>query len=447
MGNGDNGSTLKNVATGAVVGGAVGGPVGAVVGGAVGGLVSMFSGGPSAENLQANVGGGSISAYDIYQQISKGNTASLENGKTGADQLKGKQTDRAGAIEALNNKLTGAWKGDSAAAAQGGAGALKIWHEDSARNLGTSGTFITNQLDAFHNVKGKVQKLPDDPPEMSLMDHAPWSDKDDEINKYNQDSQTNVQAYTAYYGSSNQNAGGMPQYNVWQGNNISDGGTTPHIGTGGTGSVGGVGTGGVGSGGKFGGGGSFTPPKTNTPKLDTPSFDPSKTRPPAFTPPKTDIPRFDPSNDTTSASSYVPPNPDSSSFGPGGSGGFGSGGFGGAGFGPGGSGGGSGSGSGAGGVGSAAFGPGAFGAGGMGSGAAAEGAAGGGAGSGARGAGMGAGGAAGRSGASGMGGMGAHGGGKKGEDDQEHQTKYLLEEDNNELFGSDELTVPPVIGE
>ena len=43
-----------------------------------------------------------------------------------------------------------------------------------------------------------------------------------------------------------------------------------------------------------------------------------------------------------------------------------------------------------------------------------------------------------------MGGMG-HGG--KGEDDEEHETKYLVAEDPNELFGTDELTVPPVIGE
>ncbi|MBB4687292.1 hypothetical protein [Amycolatopsis jiangsuensis] len=451
MGNGDDtGSALKDTAKGAAIGatyGAIAGPEGAVVGAAVGGLVGaavhIFSGGPTAENAQANVGGGSITATEIYKKISAGNTTSLEHGQSESDTLGRTHSDRANSIEALNNKMGEAWQGNSASAATGGAGALKMWHDDSANNLGKSRSFITNQMDAFHDVHGKVQQLPDEPPEMEWYDHQPFSDKDDEINKYNQDSQTNVQAYTAYYGSSNQNAGGMPQYNVWQGNNISDGGSNPNVG--------GVGPGGVGNGGGgFGGGGAggFTPPKTNMPKVNanTPKFDTPKTNTPNYTPPKTDVPSYTPPNDNTSASGYVPPSVNPGSFGPGGSGGsggFGPGGGGAGGFGPGGGG----SGSGAGGFGAAGFGPGGFGTGGMGSGAAAgEGA--GGAGSGMRGAGMGGAGAAGKAGSSGMGGMGgARGGGKKGEEDQEHQTKYLVEEDNNELFGSDQLTVPPVIGE
>ncbi|GAA3534406.1 hypothetical protein GCM10022222_17430 [Amycolatopsis ultiminotia] len=453
MGNGDSGGgmlkeTAKGAATGATIG-AIAGPEGALIGGAVGGLVgaatSFFSGGPSAQHLQANVGGGSIDAHTIYAKISQGRTDSLDNGKSSAETLQRTHTDRANQIDALNKKMGGAWQGSSAEAATGGANALKMWHDDSAKNLGTSRSFITNQIDAFHDVHGKVQKLPDDPPSMGWSDHFPWSDKDDEINKYNQDSQTNVQAYTAYYGSSNQNAGGMPQYNNWQGNNISDGGGNPG-GPGGSGI--GSGPGGAGIGG--GGGGGFSPsantPKFNTPSTNTPKVDTPTANNPKFNTPKTDTPSFTPPNDNTSASSYVPPSMDHE-FGPGG-GGFGPGGVGGGGFGPGGSGSGSGSGSGAGGIGSAGFGPGGFGAaGGMGSGAAAEGA-GGGAGSGMRGSGMSAAGAAGKAGSSGMGGMGgARGGGKKGEDDQEHQTKYLVEEDNNELFGSDQLTVPPVIGE
>ncbi|WAL63787.1 hypothetical protein ORV05_22645 [Amycolatopsis cynarae] len=55
-------------------------------------------------------------------------------------------------------------------------------------------------------------------------------------------------------------------------------------------------------------------------------------------------------------------------------------------------------------------------------------------------------GAAGASGRPGMpGGMGgAHGKGEGG--DEEHETKYLLDEDGDEIFGTDEKTAPPVIG-
>jgi hypothetical protein len=50
-------------------------------------------------------------------------------------------------------------------------------------------------------------------------------------------------------------------------------------------------------------------------------------------------------------------------------------------------------------------------------------------------------------GAGGMGGMGAGGHGR-GEDDGEHQRpSYLVEADPDSLFGTDQMTAPPVIGE
>jgi hypothetical protein len=44
--------------------------------------------------------------------------------------------------------------------------------------------------------------------------------------------------------------------------------------------------------------------------------------------------------------------------------------------------------------------------------------------------------------------MGAAGGGQRGEDDREHRVaQYLQEADPDALFGTDEMTAPPVIGE
>ena len=57
----------------------------------------------------------------------------------------------------------------------------------------------------------------------------------------------------------------------------------------------------------------------------------------------------------------------------------------------------------------------------------------------------GAAGAAGGRGTTGANGTGGQGGRGKGSEDEEHQTKYLVGEDPNELFGTDELTAPPVI--
>ncbi|MGX7823988.1 hypothetical protein ACTG9Q_02730 [Actinokineospora sp. 24-640] len=121
-------------------------------------------------------------------------------------------------------------------------------------------------------------------------------------------------------------------------------------------------------------------------------------------------------------------------FGPGGGPGGAGGGAGGAGGGAGGAGGGAGGLAGKG----MGLGPGA--------GAAAEHAAGRGGGVGA-GAGAGAGAAGGRGGGAGMGGMGATGARGQGGEDEEHQRpSYLVEADPDEVFGTSEMTAPPVIG-
>ncbi|WP_326567322.1 hypothetical protein VSH64_36620 [Amycolatopsis rhabdoformis] len=462
MGNDANtmGKELKGMAIGAGYGAAIGSvvpgvgtAVGAGVGAIAGGLVGLFSGGPEAQQQSADLGGRSIDAYSIYQKIHAGDPSSLENGSKAAGELKKVHTDRVGEIDALNTKMDAAWQGGGATAAQAGAHPLGIWLDASAGNLGKSDMYLGNQVDCFHTVKSKVQDLPKDPPSAGFLDGInPLSDKDDEINQYNDNSKANVQAYTAYFNASNSNAQQLPQYSAWQGNTLSDGGGGNNFG-GGPGGGGNFG----GGGGPGGGGGSFNP--ANMPKFDAKptDFSTGHTGGNDTNDPNgnigTGIPTgtyTPPGSDSTSAQGFTPSSFDSSGFGPGGSGGFGPGGGVGS-FGAGGAGGGfGGGGAGSGAV--AGFGPGAFGAGagfgpgGAGSGAAAEGLAGG---AGARGGAMGAGmGTAGKAGASGMGGMGAGGAkGGKGTEDEEHQTKYLVEEDANELFGTDELTAPPVIGE
>ncbi|MEU4674236.1 hypothetical protein AB0F91_41305 [Amycolatopsis sp. NPDC023774] len=453
------GKEVKGMAIGAGYGAAIGSvvpgvgtAVGAGVGAVVGGLVGILSGGPEAQQAQANLGGRSIDARTIWEKIHPGSADSLKDGVAAAADLEKDHTARATHIDALNKAMDAAWQGGGASAAQAGAHPLGLWLQDSATNLQKSHTYLNTQVDCFGTVKSQVQEIAKDPPSAGFLDGVnPFSDKDDEINKYNQVGTANVQAYTNYFNASGANAQGMPQYSEWQGNNLSNPGS-PNVpgGPGGGGKVPSVG------GGPGGGASSFNP--ANMPKFDAKPTDFQTSHTGVndpHNPNNTGIPTgtYNPTgSDSTTAQGYTPSSFDSSGFGPGGAGG---------GFGPGGgfgagAGGGSGSGSGFGGGGAgpgavAGFGPGAFG-GGFGPGGAASGAAGGlGAGEGAAGAGVrgGAmGGAAGKAGASGMGGMGAGGAkGGKGTEDEEHQTKYLVEEDANELFGTDELTAPPVIGE
>lgn len=426
-----------------------------------------------------------IDCYDIWEKITTGPGAgSIANGQSAASRLKGAYAERLGTIDDLAKEMDAAWTGGGAEAAQNaGAHPLRVWMADSGTKLADSDRYLGEQHSAFTTVRAQVQQVPKDPPKNNLLNAVtPWTtDTDRAIRDYNAKGQANVDAFNTYYKASSDNGQNMPRYSALQGQqeNVDvDGGKKKPGGQDGTGSgdrtgnpggsgsvPGGVNVPGAGGVPSFGGrpttpGGSFDPGKV-------PGFDPAKpphfapSTPPNFGPSKIAGGNFDPSQlpgaghhtppnfgDGTRSSGFTPPK--IPGFGPGGSGDFS---IPGGGFGPGGPGG-------SGGIGdpAAGFGPGGagFGPGGS-TGAALPGAAmpggadaaGGGRGGAGAGGAMG-GAAAGRGGASGMGGMGGmHPGGAKGQGggDEERTSKYLLGDDPNEIFGSDELTAPPVIGE
>ncbi|MFI5585132.1 hypothetical protein ACIA5G_08880 [Amycolatopsis sp. NPDC051758] len=425
-----------------------------------------------------------IDCYDIWEKITTGpGTGSIQNGQAAAGRLKGAYQERLSTIDGLAKEMDAAWTGGGSEAAQNaGAHPLRVWMEDSGTKLTDSDKYLGEQNNAFTTVHAQVQEVPKDPPKNNLLNAVtPWTtDTDRAIRDYNTKGQANVDAFNTYYKASNDNGQNMPAYSALKGQqenvNIDDGkdgkkkpGDKDGNGTddgggerdggpgGGPGGVNMPGPGGVPS---FGGqpatpGGSFDPSK-----VPGGNYDPSKV--PGFDPSQVPGGNYDPSK-LPGGSNYTPPNfsdgttssgfkpsdlPGVPGFGPGGTPNF-SGGGGGGGFGPGGSGG----------IGdpTAGFGPGGggFGPGGStgalpgGAGAGAGGMGRGGMGAGAGGA-MGAGGAgAGRGGSTGMGGMGGMGHGAKGQGggDEERTSKYLLGDDPNEIFGTDELTAPPVIGE
>jgi len=425
----------------------------------------------------SNQGDRSIDAYQIFKKINEGEgEGSLVDGQLTAEYLRQRAEERNRLVEALNRDMQGAWQGDGGEAAMSGAKPLQIWNEDSAMNLGESTRYLDGQVAAFGGVRNRVQEIPEKPPESGFLnDLAPWeTDTDRAISEYNAKGEANVQAFNAYYEESLHNAQGMPNFSGADGEfgkiDIDDGGDPPILPPTGKGRDGDDGTGdetdpGGGGEDRDGGGGDrpgvkpniperpdLTRPDLTRPDLDRPGLDrpdrPDLNRPDLYRP---DLTR--PENDgSTHGSSFTPtkiPAADSGGFPPGGPNTS----FGPGGAGPGGAGsGGAGSGGGAGSM----AGVGGFGPGGSGLGAGSStgaGVAAGAAGAGMRGGAMGAaaaGAAGGGRGMGGMGGMGAMGGagrGGQGGDDDEHTSKYMVQEDGNEIFGTDELTAPPVIGE
>ncbi|MEV7092874.1 hypothetical protein AB0M80_08490 [Amycolatopsis sp. NPDC051045] len=426
-----------------------------------------------------------IDCYDIWEKITTGpGPGSIESGQSAASRLKGAYSERLGTIDTLAKEMDAAWTGSGAEAAQNaGAHPLRVWMEDSGTKLTDSDKYLGEQHSAFTTVHAQVQPVPKDPPKNNLLNAVtPWTtDTDRAIRDYNAKGQANVDAFNTYYKASNDNGQKMPTYSALQGQqkNVNvdggkdgkDGKKKPDDKNGtGTGTGDGTGTGtGTGPGGVNMPGPGGVPSFPGQPNTPGGSFDPSKV--PGFND-RSNVPNFDPSkvpggnydpSQLPGGSNYTPPNfgdgthssgftppkiPGAGGFGPGGSGSAGGAGdfsIPGGGFGPGGSGG----------IGdpAAGFGPGGVGFGPGGStGAAMPGGADA-AGSGRGGAGAGGamgGAAAGRGGgATGMGGMGGMGHGAKGQGggDEERTSKYLLGDDPNDIFGTDELTAPPVIGE
>ncbi|WAL64229.1 hypothetical protein ORV05_25070 [Amycolatopsis cynarae] len=406
-------------------------------------------------------GAGSSDLHDAAQVV---------QGQTGA------QTRISDGSHDLVQRLESAWSGQGADAAREFIRPLALSADDASRTLSSNGQHIQTQADTFDQIRNSLQPLADPPPEKNWYDNfVPWTtDAEKAVDQYHQQVQQNRQLYDQYHQSSSvvsqsvqidygqlpdaqdaqvsdfqleqtrQDTGGKQDVNV-PGRTDTGGNSGryqappvtnyvppaasihPTAGMPGTvtGSPGGV-TGAPGGATSSPGYQmpSYTVPSRNdltaasgytTPGGSNPGYQPPAFSPTSFGP--SGGSGYDPSNGSTGAG-----------FGPVG-GGFGSGGIG-SGGGIGGSGGGAGSGGplqagnrvGAGEPGFAAR-PGASSAAGP----------------------AGASGAAGRAGMSGMGG-GAHGGRGQGGEDEEHETKFLLAEDGDEVFGTDERTVPPVIG-
>jgi hypothetical protein len=429
--------------------------------------------------------GNSYSAPDIYHRIRGGRGA-------GAFSSNGAMTEQQSSLQSqinqqvsdLNNKMNASWTGNASDQAVSGAAPLATASDSASTALNQASDAMHNQVGSFHTAYNSVVPMSNAAPQNNVLNEfvsglGVTTPLDQQITNYNTAGQQNVQVYNNYSTQSSTNAAEMPtdfgtlpnphpDVTVIPGPTGSSGGPTytGSVGPGGTGgntppsayqSPGGPRAGGgpvwtnpgepipVGSSGGPGPGGGVweLPPTTIQSASPTMEFPPGGggVPPGEFTDP----------NFPNGMGPFggLPPNEEGQSGGRGtfnpltgewtsGEPGFGgSGGFGGAG-GPGGFGGAGGSG----GIGTGASG----GAGGSGT-SGAGGNSGAGIGPGAEEAAFGRpGGLAGAPG----GAPGAMGGGRgaRGEEDEEHKTaEYLQEADPDAIFGTDQMTVPPVIGE
>jgi len=407
------------------------------------------------------------SGWEIYQKIHEpGDTSTLAAAQTSSGKLKGIHEQLAQTITGTQNSLNSFWKGEAAEGAAAGLRPLIQSSQIAAENLDRAQRSMQEQVTAFSHVRDTARPVDKDrPDDNSFGDWISIGASDDEKKaaQFDSDTRFNVDLYEPYYQSTQPRSSTLaPDYPAAHDPNVAAGGVTPNPVDPGTTSGGHQSSGSGGHSSGHSGGYSGGPSSYNAP--------PGAAGYQAPPPPGShgggpgggvNVPSPGAPGDDHTSAAWANPSPPpthggpvtggtGNGFGPGGSGpGGGSGGGFSGGFGPVGGFGGSGSGGG--------FGPGSGGSGGGGAATGGRAGVGGGAGSGAGAVGESAGaarpgmgaGAAGAKGQSGMGGMGQGAKGGKGADDEEHQRKVLLsEEDPDSIFGGydGDKPTPPVIG-
>ncbi|MEW2501791.1 hypothetical protein AB0878_15040 [Amycolatopsis sp. NPDC047767] len=415
-----------------------------------------------------------LTGADIYKQLhDPGDTSSMDRVGRGCGDLKTIHNDVADKLTDSQNTLNTFWKGQAADSGSAGLTPLITTSRTAANKMDTMRESIEQQSAAFTTAKNSVVPVDDSRPDDNTIED--WlsigaSDDEKKAAKFDTDTNANVATYNQYSGGSQARSENIPvDYPAAHDPSVSSGGITPdRIDTGKPGGSHVSGSGGHSggySGGYTGGPSTYTappgaagyhappPPGHSTAGVNTPAANDSTSAAfagPTQTPGGPGSPSWQGPGGT---GINGPGGGNSGGFGPGFGpvGGFGGGIGGGGGFGPGGSRGGFGPGGGGSGFGPGGGGASSGGAAGMGRGVGA----GAGTGAGAMGEGAGAArpggmGAAGAKGQPGMGGMGAGGAkGGKGPEDEEHQRKILLsEEDPDSIFGGydGDKPTPPVIG-
>ncbi|MDT7726617.1 MAG: hypothetical protein QOI21_3193 [Actinomycetota bacterium] len=405
------------------------------------------------------------SGHEIYEKMNANprTTETLDAAEVASDKLRVAHIDLAQSLSKAQGRMDSFWKGKSATSAAGGLNPMIQSVTQAADHMNSAKTSMFDHNSQFHKTRGALVPVSNE----RVGDNGPGDifsigASHDEIAaaQFDADTKKNVEQYEVYYQTTQPRVAQLPTaYPAAHDPTVAAGAVTPgeiDPGTPGQPIDSKQGSGGGGDGTRaagFGGGpSSYTAPpgavnyQVPPPPVSNPVPDP---RPPMVQPPG-----FRSPGDSTDLSNWKQPvNPPGSrppgGYVPPGGGGFGpvGGGFGpvgGGGFGPGGGGGGGGLGGGkmSGGTPGAGSGSGGL-SGGRGSGVGMPGE------GGVRGGSAMGGSAGGKAGANGMGGMGGGKGGQ-GAEDEEHQRKILLpEEDPDSIFGGFEngqKPTPPVIG-
>ncbi|HEX4226555.1 MAG TPA: hypothetical protein VHZ97_29595 [Pseudonocardiaceae bacterium] len=159
---------------------------------------------------------GGYSATQIYQMFHSGpGTTGIYYATDGAATQMSTQDDINTQIGQLNAKMAAGWQGDAAQQAMAGATPLANASNDATNALAVHQDVMSQQAEAFTTARNSVTNVPSQMPTnlgndflAAIGDTGPL---DDQINQYASQSQNNVQVYQNYAMMSSITADSMPQ--------------------------------------------------------------------------------------------------------------------------------------------------------------------------------------------------------------------------------------------
>ncbi len=154
-----------------------------------------------------------LSAHEIYVGLTRGwGPGSLEGAYRTANLEAELEADRANRIRALANKIEAGWQGQAGAAAFGAAQPLAEVTMIGASNLEVTHQLLRRQVYSFDSARANVVPVPEKPPETGFLDDiSPWqTDTEDELLRHQAESEHNIRIYSQYENESWSNETALP---------------------------------------------------------------------------------------------------------------------------------------------------------------------------------------------------------------------------------------------
>lgn len=159
---------------------------------------------------------GGYSATQIYEMFHSGaGTTGMYHATDGAATQMSTQDDLNTQIIQLNSKMASGWSGEASEAAMSGAVPLANAAQDATNSLATHQDVLSSQAEAFTTARNSLNNVPSQMPNNTMNDVlAAFGDNgplDSQITQYASSSEHNVQVYQTYSQTSTLTADTMPQ--------------------------------------------------------------------------------------------------------------------------------------------------------------------------------------------------------------------------------------------